>query len=360
MPVQTQTQRGPRVTSTGVSTGKNDHMSATKVLTVKAMAASMEHFLDAQEAALERMLDSCRSDASQAPSLWRFSDAAAAAQLQQNVLRATGSNYHTVNLPTDDTAADDRRGTSQTHRASVMAELFKQEKASRHALAAGQWVTREAESLRRTAELAEDKLCLAQARNQLLRGRLAKLTRERRKGTRHVALSHDGSSADVVGCKRVPIFPIDSTPNGHRYTNDIVEARRQLDLCTKELEESQLRLHQLQEYHLGQLSGHLRPMVTANDALRTTENFLDPDTSMAVRATVVNALLEVNGALKPLPVQENSPQSLDAALPCLDNVTTLWDRLAVQNFVVGRINRLFTCMCPTAPPLTLLKDTCMM
>ncbi|CAJ1987100.1 PFC12 / paraflagellar component 12 [Leishmania donovani] len=348
MPVQTQAQRSPPATTTGASTGKKASVSVTSAQTVDAIAASMERFLVAQEAALVRMLDSCRSDASQALLRWGFSDAAA------------GSSANFALPPTDGTPTDGRQDTSPAYRASVISELLKQGKDSQQMLAVGKSAARETEELRRTAELEEYKLRLAQARNRLLRGRLAKLTRERHEQAQHVLVSHNQNSADIVGSKRAAASQIGPSPDDYDYTNDIVEARRQLDQCTKELEESQLRLHQLQQYHLGQLSGHLQPMMTANDALRTTENFLDPETNMAVRATVVDSLLEVNRALKPLSVQHDGLQSMEGVLPCLDNVATLWDRLAVQNFVVGRINRLFTCMCPTTPPLTLLKDTNMM
>lgn len=348
MPVQTEAQRSPPATATGAPTGKKASVSVTSAQTVEAIAASMERLLVAQEAALVRMVDSCWRDASQPLSRWGFSDA------------ATGSSANCANPPTDGTAADDRQDMSQAHRASVISELLKRGKDSQQMLAVGKSVAREAEELRRAAELEEYKLRLAQTRNRLLRGRLATLTHERHKRAQHVLLSYNWNSADTIGTKRAAASQISPSPDGSDYTNDIVEARRQLDQCTKELEESRMRLDQLQQYHLCQLSGHLQPIMTADDALRTTENFLDSETNMAVRATVVDSLLEVNRTLKPLSVQHDGLQSLEGVLPCLDNVATLWDRLAVQNFVVGRINRLFTCMCPTAPPLTLLKDTSMM
>ncbi|GET86849.1 hypothetical protein, conserved [Leishmania tarentolae] len=347
MPVQTHAQRNTSATETRASTGEEVCVTVTKALPVEAIEASMERFLAAQETALWHMLNSYKNDADQALSLEGFRDA------------ATGLSASFANPHTDGTRTDGRQYTSQHHRASVLLELLKKGKGSQQILALGKSSARETEELQRTVALEEDKLSLAQTRNRLLRGRLAILTRE--SGNKHnTVLSHNGRNSDIVGSKRAADLQIGQSPDNYDYTNDIVEARRQLDQRTKELDESQLRLRQLQQYHLAQLSGHLRPMMTANDALRTTENFLDQETNIAVRATVVDSLLEVNRALKPLSLQHESSHSLGGALPCLDNVSTLWDRLAVQNFVVGRINRLFTCMCPTAPPLTLLKETHMM
>ncbi|KAK7199079.1 hypothetical protein NESM_000876700 [Novymonas esmeraldas] len=276
-----------------------------------AMAAAMTTYLAAQEVALQRLLEGCPAPvpgASLAPSV-----------------AETGT------------------------RASVIAELLRQERASQHALAAGQSAARETEVLRRAAALEEDRLALAEGRNAVLRRRLAALTQERREGARRPARGRDGADASLADGVRRASSSFDSGD----WTNDVVEARRQLDQRTREVEESRERLRQLQHYHLGQLGGHLRPVMAADDAVRTTENFLDPETNTAVRATVVDALLEVEQALKPLATAPDGPRGLDS-------VCTLWDRLAVQDFVVGRINRLFTCMCPTAPPLTLLKDTHMM
>ncbi|KAG5505209.1 hypothetical protein JIQ42_07416 [Leishmania sp. Namibia] len=360
MSLVTQTLQGPRTTAAAATIKGNDPASATRASPVEAIAASMATFLADQEAAFEQLLGLCRSDMRQPPSVSHVRTVAAAAQLPPNVPLAPRSSTHFAGLPTGSAATEDKQRTRQVSRARIVSELLKQDKASQQLLAVGRSAAREAEELQRATELEEEKLRLAQARNRLLRGRLSTLTRERYKGTHHVARNTDGNSADVVEAQAAPTSPITPSSDGYDYTNDIVEARRQLDQCTRELEEIQARLHQLQQYHLSQLSGHFRPTMTASDALRTTENFLDTETNMAVRATVVDSLLEVNRALKPLPLQHDAPQSLGGALPCLDNVTTLWDRLAVQNFVVGRINRLLTCMCPNAPPLTLLKDTHMM
>ncbi|KAG5509490.1 hypothetical protein JKF63_06195 [Porcisia hertigi] len=345
MSLQTQTQRGSHVAATGAIHGKSGGLDVTIVPSVEAISVSMANFLDSQEAALGQMLDFCWGGASHIPPLGVVGDVAAESQQTKDTQASAGHNSH---------------GTVQACRAGIIAEVLQHEKASQQVFARGRLATKETQELRRLAELERDKLRFAQTRNRLLRGRLARLTRELQDKERCTVFNHNGDIGAVVDGKQTPTFLNDSSPTSYEYTNDTVEARRQLDQCTKELEESQLRLHQEQQYHLGQLSGHLRPMMTAQDALRTTENFLDPETNLAVRATVVDSLLEVNRVLKPLLVQRDGLESLEGALPFLANITTLWDRLAVQNFVVWRINRLFTCMCPTAPPLTLLKDTNMM
>ncbi|KAG5483966.1 hypothetical protein LSCM1_05816 [Leishmania martiniquensis] len=356
MSLHTRTLQGSRVAATPQ---RNCPACVSRASPVGAIEISMANFLADQEAAFEEFIGLCKTDASRAPTSWRFRGAVPAAQVPPDVPLAPCSSNQSASLPSDGTAADEKQRTRQASRASIVASLLKQEKASQQLLAVGRSAAREAEELRRATELEEDKLHFAQARNRLLRCRLAALTRERCKGLHHVELNNDGNSVDVVGAKQAPTSPIGQSSCGYDYTNDIVEARRQLDQCTRELEEIQLRLHELQQYHLSQLSGYLRPVMTANDALRTTENFLDKETNMAVRATVIDSLLEVNRALKPLMVQHDAPRSMEGALPCLNNATTLWDRLAVQNFVVGRINRLLTCMCPTTPPV-MLKDTNMM
>ncbi|KPA76576.1 hypothetical protein ABB37_07860 [Leptomonas pyrrhocoris] len=242
-----------------------------------------------------------------------------------------------------------------------MTELLQRDKESQRVTAVGRTADRERENLRRAVELEEDRLALAQKRNAALRAQLNAMTRELRESGQREPHTHDSTALVVSSNQNAQLTSLGvSGSTAGDYTNEIVEARRQLDQRTGELQDSRDRLQQLQQYHLDQLSGQFRPMLFAEDAIRTTENFLDTETNMAVRATVVDALLEVNQSLKPLSADAESGSKSGAALPCLEEINTLWDRLAVQNFVVGRINRLFTCMCPTAPPLTLLKDTNMM
>lgn len=261
-------------------------------------------------------------------------------------------------------SASTQSRASLQHRVCIIAELLQRNKESQWATTVGRAALREHESLQRAVTLEEGRLALARRKNAALRARLAAATRERQEAAKLPPQPRgDGGTALVeTGARQstsLALLPAASA-TANDYTNEIVEARRQLDQRTRELQTCQERLHQLQQCHLDQLSGKIRPMLFAEDALRTTENFLDAETNMAVRATVVDALLEVNEALKPLAANGREGSTSTAALPCLENISTLWDRLAVQNFVVGRINRLFTCMCPTAPPLTLLKDTNMM
>lgn len=302
---------------------------------VESIAAAVDDCLAAQEAALARLLETC------------------ADHTQRRAVPPSATAPRTSSSPTPGPGLHGE-STAPPDRTAVLAELFAHESASQQALAVGRAAEREAAELRRTAELEADRLRLAEARNRVLRARFATLTRERREAARLALMQHKADETSGTDAAAA------SARETIHYTNAIVEARRQLDQRTQELAESQERLRQLQQYHLDQLSGYLRPAMSASDAVRTTENFLDPDTNMAVRSTVVDSLLEVNHVLRSLPMPRDGGQGADAALPCVDRVTTLWDRLAVQNYVVGRVNRLFTCMCPTAPPLTLLKDTNMM
>jgi hypothetical protein len=335
----------------------------------------MERFLDTQEKTLHRLLEACavaaRTAAQQHPS--QPTHPASAGVLSSVAAHATEIRQRAATAPqpldTSDTTADvlpTHSGASQApsqHRAHMIAELLQRDKESQWAATVGRTAAHEKEQLTRAVALEEERLALAQKRNAALRARLSAL-KERHAATQCGLLQQpptstalmvtNGLSSAKLALMNTPILTTGD------YTNEIVEARRQLDQCTRELQESQEHLQQLQQYHLDQLSGQFRPLLFAEDALRTTENFLDTETNMAVRATVVDALLEVNQALKPLLASDEDSVKAAAVLPCLESISSLWDRIAVQNFVVGRINRLFTCMCPTAPPLTLLKDTNMM
>lgn len=325
----------------------------------------MRHFLHTQEATLQRLLDARTQPAG----------------LSQLASTPDGSSTRRANFPsavsspmTATHAADgaqhggdaldtpsEQPGASQ-HRADIIAELLRCDKESQWAAMVTRNVRQEQEKLKRAADLEEARLALVQKKNEALRARLSALTHERREAAQRSTAPQQVSTALVLAStdSTSQLALMGGPVSSADYTNEIVEARRRLDQRTRELHEVQDRLRQLQEYHLAQLSGQLQPSSFAEDALRTTENFLDTETNMAVRATVVDSLLEVNQALKPLAAGSDSDFKSGAALPCLESINTLWDRLAVQNFVVGRINRLFTCMCPTAPPLTLLKDTNMM
>lgn len=250
------------------------------------------------------------------------------------------------------------------HRVQVIDELLALEKRSKQTAASEKSASADRDDLRRLVELETQRLQLARRRNAQLKKQLESLEssetlwRGERDQTKHTWLEHP-SPAQVHprDHARSAITPVTTD-----LTNRLVESRRQLDSCSKELDAAKEKLLYLQQYHMGQLSGQYKPVVVVHHPLPATENFLDPETNMAVRATVVESLLEVNKALKPLTGIGSSSDKSDALnadnfLPALQNVQTLSDRVAIQNFVVSRINRLFTCMCPTAPPLALLKNT---
>ncbi|KPI83399.1 hypothetical protein ABL78_7566 [Leptomonas seymouri] len=319
----------------------------------------MTSFLQAQETTMQRLFDACVI-APQHPgaevSSSRAAQAGGSAQYRKaTALQPSGSNIN------NSSPKSSRENSALQHRARIVSELLKRDRESQLATAVGRTAVREQVNLKRVVELEEERLTLAQKRNAALRARLATLTRERSESANSGLPNHCSTALAVPANQHAQLAALGAARGtASDYTNEIVEARRVLDQRTKELQESRERLLQLQQHHLDQLSGRFRPTLTAGDTLRTTENFLDTEMNMAVCSTVVDALLEVNQALKPLFAGAESGSESGAVLPFLENVNALWDRLAVQNFVVGRINRLFTCMCPTAPPLTLLKDTNMM
>lgn len=223
---------------------------------------------------------------------------------------------------------------TEKNRARLINELQRLQHDSTCAIVQGEKIVHGSENLRRLVELEKQKLKLAQERNVRLKKANASLNQE---ASQHVA----PKGQPTVGFTHRSVLSSDAT-------NQLTELRRQFDATTQELTIMQDRVEQLRCHYIRQLNGQYRLVNPSTDALKTTHNFLDPETNAVVRSTVMDAMLEVSRALEILPRPMNDELTV---LPTLPPVTTLSERKAVQNYVVKRINRLFTCRCPTAPQL---------
>ncbi|KAG8346622.1 hypothetical protein ERJ75_001003900 [Trypanosoma vivax] len=132
-----------------------------------------------------------------------------------------------------------------------------------------------------------------------------------------------------------------------------VEARRELENMTVELNELKKELWSLQRRHIAQLGGYapllnedFTTIITARDAL------LDVDTRAAIRTLVLDTLLEVCQCANHVECVTGA----GAEHPLLE-IKGLEDRLAIQRLVERRINKLFSYSCPTAPPVVFLQDS---
>eukprot|EP00796_Vickermania_ingenoplastis_P004331 gene4331-3145_t len=210
--------------------------------------------------------------------------------------------------------------------------------------------------LKRLVALEGQKLQLAKTRNATLKAQLEKLKElsKKRESSRK-----DQSDSYVVGTEvhydrgmGPGLYNSESDP-----TNMLNALRADLDRTMAELEEQTEKLQQLRHYHLIQLSGRYKPVSFSADAIKTTRSFLDPETNAAVRSAVIEALLEVDDALKKHRTQGEEADAEKDVLPHLARVESLNDRKAVQNFVAARINRLFSDLHATTPALTLLQHT---
>ncbi|KAH9600182.1 hypothetical protein LSM04_006403 [Trypanosoma melophagium] len=132
-----------------------------------------------------------------------------------------------------------------------------------------------------------------------------------------------------------------------------LEARRELELANTELAACKNELWALRRYHLVQLSGQYQNVNLENPPIRTTQDFfLDAETSAAVRSVVLESLLEVSQCLGTSGNIDGHSGNLEPLLA----VTDPEERKAIQDYVVKRINKLFSCVCPTTPPLLFLQE----
>ncbi|ORC86212.1 putative glutamic acid/alanine-rich protein [Trypanosoma theileri] len=132
-----------------------------------------------------------------------------------------------------------------------------------------------------------------------------------------------------------------------------LEARREVELANIELAACKNELWALRRHHLVQLSGQYQNVNLDNPPIRTTQDFfLDAETSAAVRSVILESLVEVSQCLSTSGNTEGRGVNLEPLLA----VTDPEDRKAIQDYVVKRINKLFSCVCPTAPPLLFLQE----
>lgn len=242
-------------------------------------------------------------------------------------------------------------------RNSLIHELMQLQQSSSRLLRRRDEVLSGSKDLKRLVALESQKLQLAKTRNSSIKAQvemLKELSQKNRSSKDHNDTFLVGTDSYFERGMGPGMYQSDSDP-----TNMLASLRSQLDQTTRELDEQTEKLQQLRHYHLIQLSGRYKPVSFSADAIKTTRSFLDPETNAAVRSAVIEALIEVDDALKSY--KDGAESEVDSSsdgfdpLPNLARVTSLNDRRAVQNFVAARINRLFSTFHATAPSLTLLQ-----
>ncbi|CCW61920.1 unnamed protein product [Phytomonas sp. EM1] len=205
-------------------------------------------------------------------------------------------------------------------------------------------------SLRRRVNMEKQQLFAAKSRNEMLKKQLEALKKNSRQPS-----PPNWREETVGGGGGMPCGVETSA------INRLAEARRQLNHTTKELSEAEATLDQLRRYHFSQLSGSYNPTRAAGEEIPAVQRTqLDPTISAAVRQVVMEATIELNDALMaafetPDHVKEGEPLVLEG----LQSIGSLRKRRTIQNYVVKRINNLFTCKSLVLPLLSPASRTTM-
>lgn len=258
--------------------------------------------------------------------------------------------------------------SAELRRTELIRELLQLHERSRVLLQRREEVMNGTTELKRLVALEGQKLQMSKTRYERLQSQLEKLKELSRQQEKLGAASSESYMVGVeVRCDE-DRSPLAICSGQEDLMNVLTRMRAEIDQTSAELEQKNEKLQQLRQYHLLQLSGRYKPVSFAADAIKTTRSFLDPETNAAVRAAVIESMLEIDGALhyvlpSRFPKDErprtgkttSSDNALESILHSLDIIDSIRDRKAVQNFVAARINRLFTDLYATAPALTLLQ-----
>ncbi|RNF02898.1 putative glutamic acid/alanine-rich protein [Trypanosoma rangeli] len=203
-------------------------------------------------------------------------------------------------------------------------------------------------------ELQKQQLCIK--RQKQLREELSSLTATVRENNIRLLTTTSNAVPGISYAAAPPTMP--KSPNTMTGLTELgegkglalmtVEAQRELEVSVTELANYKKELWFLQQQHLVQLSGQYQPVdLDTASRIITQDFFLDADTKAAVRSVVVEAMLQVGQILGVSDYTTNLHEDVGRLL----FVTDLRDLRAIQDYVARRINALFSCTCPTAPPL---------
>ncbi|RNF03905.1 putative glutamic acid/alanine-rich protein [Trypanosoma conorhini] len=208
-------------------------------------------------------------------------------------------------------------------------------------------------------ELQKQQLCIR--RQKQLRDELSSLTAAVRENDIRLLAATGNTTPGAAHAATPPVVP--NSPNTITGLTEpdeenglallTVAAQRDLEVSATELAAYKNELWSLRRQHLVQLSGQYQQSKLEKASSRATRGFLlDADTKAAVRSVVLEALMQVSQILG---VADDTASFSDNVERLL-SVADVRDRQAIQDYVARRINTLFSCVCPTAPPLLFLRE----
>lgn len=355
--------------------------ATTQEKTEALLAAQAKQFLDARYRALERLFDLVYHDTDIADlfnervamlkECERITDAYYvergehvrrieklqsdnAAERQQELARMTETLKRTADELVISALEKETNQAVEDNRTQLIDELLKLQSRSVPSSKRRDEIAEGAAELRRLLDLERQRLRLAKGRNSNLRAQLAALHKERDAAE---AGTQDASSTDMS--RHAVPEAVEGAPSGRSAINQLAQLRRQMNSLTQDLECARERRDALTKYSLLQLQGQYNPVSLTVDTFRTTENALDANTNAAVRSVALESLAAVSATLRPIYESggAGTEEGEEALLSELSLAQTLDDRKMIQNYVVRKINNLFSSRCPTSPALCLLHSS---